>query len=379
MQVRSFRRQFQGLWRQLSRLVAPILVIEVLLLVFIARAEAATPVALQQIHQTGSFEAVRLYAGRTAPGRASDLGFKQPGELATVLVDEGSRVVQGQVLAHQDTAALDAALRRAQAEVTLAAANVLAARAHADLARQTEARWSRLRVSGHVSEQHYDEQRLAASARSAELAVAEAGLASARAAQASAEIALREASLRAPFAGTIQARHHDEGTQVGAGEPVLRLIGSGRVKALVGVPESQMLQLTVGASYPLHWNGQIHAADLTAILPEVDAQTRTVTAVLELADDRIPLGAVVELRLNQAVASTGFWLPLTALAESDRGLWGVYVVNDTATLERRLVEILHSDAERAFVRGTLRDGERIVVTGVQRLVPGQQVEAADQG
>jgi RND family efflux transporter MFP subunit len=380
MHVRAFRRQFHGLWQRTSRLIAPIVVVEVLLLLFMSRlAEAATPVAYLHVEHAQSFEAVRVYAGRTAPGRASELGFKQPGELAVVLVDQGDVVTTGQTLARQETATLDAALGQAQADVAFAEANLAAARARADLAAQTDARFTRLRATGHVSEQEYEEQQLSSRARDAEYRVAEASLARARAARLSAEIALREASLVAPFSGIVQQRHHDEGTQLRAGEPVLRLVESGRVKALVGVPENQAGNLTIGARYALNWNGETIEASLTAVLPEVDANTRTRTAVLELGSDRIPLGAVVELQLTHAVPNSGFWLPLTALVESERGLWGIYVVNEGSILERRLVEILHAEADRAFVRGTLESGERIVSTGVHRLVPGQAVEATRQG
>ena len=35
------------------------------------------------------------------------------------------------------------------------------------------------------------------------------------------------------------------------------------------------------------------------------------------------------------------------------------------------------ESERAFVRGTLRDGDRVVTTGLHRLVPGQRVRVED--
>jgi RND family efflux transporter MFP subunit len=380
MHVRAFRRQFTGLWSQLPRLISPIVALEVLLLLVMSRvADAATPVAYLQIEHASSYEALRRYAGRTAPGRASELGFKQAGELHQVLVDQGDAVVEGQLLARQSAAAADARLREAQADVAVAEANLAAARARADLAAQAEARFTRLRGSGHVSEQDYEDRHLNARAREAEYRVAEASLARAHAARQAAEIALAETSLQAPFAGVVQQRHLDEGTQVRPGEPVLRLVESGRIKALVGIPDSQAMHMTAGDSYPLLWNGRTLEASLTAILPEVDVRTRTLTAVLEVENDNVPLGAVVELELSHGVPGAGFWLPLTALAESERGLWGVYVVNARSVLERRLVEILHTEADRAFVRGTLQNGDRIVATGVHRLVPGQTVEPVSQG
>ena len=63
-----------------------------------------------------------------------------------------------------------------------------------------------------------------------------------------------------------------------------------------------------------------------------------------------------------------------------RGLWAVYVADaadgETAVLERRELEVLHQEADRVFVRGTLADGERVVVGGRHRLVPGQRVRVA---
>ena len=62
---------------------------------------------------------------------------------------------------------------------------------------------------------------------------------------------------------------------------------------------------------------------------------------------------MVELLLEQRVQTPGFWLPVSALTASDRGLWGVYVVNAENLIERRLVEVIHNEASRAFVRGLL--------------------------
>jgi hypothetical protein len=76
------------------------------------------------------------------------------------------------------------------------------------------------------------------------------------------------------------------------------------------------------------------------------------------------------------------WLPTTALEKSSRGLWSCYVLeksSDTNTnpeafrIARRYVELLHSDGVRAFVRGTIGSGEKIVSGGTHRNVPGQLV------
>ena len=47
-----------------------------------------------------------------------------------------------------------------------------------------------------------------------------------------------------------------------------------------------------------------------------------------------------------------------------------------AVVERRQLEVLHAESDRAFVRGTLRDGETVVAMGLHRLVPGLVVHVA---
>ena len=69
-----------------------------------------------------------------------------------------------------------------------------------------------------------------------------------------------------------------------------------------------------------------------------------------------------------------------------RGLWAVFVAQPlgpdsqagsesagTHRLVRRTVEVLHEESDRVFVKGMLRDGDRVVIDGTQRIVPGMAV------
>ena len=374
MRVRHLRRQYQGFWRQIQRFAPTMLALQLLLLMMLAsNVQAATPILWILAEPQSAYQATRVYAGRTRAARAAELGFKQPGELREVLVKEGSVVTAGQRLAQLNTNTLEAALRQSEAEEALGRANVQALQAETELAEATEARFRRLHANNHVSAQSFDEARLTLTAKRAQLAVARAGLDRARAAQAAARIAVEEASLHAPFAGIIQSRYRDEGSQLAAGEPLLRLVENAAPEAHIGIPETIAATLQATTTHQIVWNGIRFPAQLRAILPEVDNSTRSQRAIFLLADTSIPLGAVVELALVQSVPASGYWLPMTALTEADRGLWSIFVVNDDNVLERRLVEIVHTESSRAFIRGTLDPGDRVVQTGVQRLVAGQQV------
>ena len=325
------------------------------------------------IQRQAGFASERVYAGKTLPSRSSELGFKRGGEIAQVLVDIGDVVEKGQVLARLDSQTLASNLEQAQANTALAQANLSAAKAEAQLAANTEKRFRTLREQGNTSKQIYDEAKLSFQTKRAQYQVAQANVKRALAAANASKIALAEAAIKAPFDGIIQSRYMDEGTQILGGTPAVKLIELGPIKAHVGVPSESLASLTIGERYNLSWNGKAQPARLMAISPEVDPNTRTLNAVFKVNADIIPIGAVVELLLEQRVAIPGFWLPVSALTASDRGLWGVYVVNAENIIERRLVEVIHNEASRAFVRGLLSDKERVVNSGVQRIVPGQSV------
>jgi hypothetical protein len=48
-------------------------------------------------------------------------------------------------------------------------------------------------------------------------------------------------------------------------------------------------------------------------------------------------------------------------------------------LAPRIVEVLHQDGERAYVRGPVHARELIVRDGLHRVVPGQWVRVSDAG
>ena len=325
------------------------------------------------IERQAGFASERVYAGKTLASRSAELGFKRGGEIAQVLVDIGDVVAKGQVLARLDSQTLASNLEQAEANTALAQANLSAAKAEAQLAANTEKRFRSLREQGNTSKQIYDEAKLGFQTKRAQYLVAQANVKRALAATNASKIALAEAAIRAPFDGIIQSRYMDEGTQILGGTPALKLIEQGPIKAHIGVPSESAAGLTIGNTYTLSWHSKKQPASLVAISPEVDPNTRTLNAVFKISGSIIPIGAVVELLLEQRVQTPGFWLPVSALTASDRGLWGVYVVNAENLIERRLVEVIHNEASRAFVRGLLSDNERVVNSGVQRIVPGQSV------
>jgi RND family efflux transporter MFP subunit len=311
----------------------------------------------------------RTYPGRIAAARRSALGFERDGLLIQVAVDDGDAVAAGDILAVLDTEPL----QRRRAELAAARRATLARLA---LAEATLRRRSTLVDRGHASDQALDEARFEVQALTAEAERLAALIAAI-------DLDIDKSALRAPFAGRVDARLADEGTVVEPGQPVLRLVETGRLEARIGVPEAAARALDPGEPYAVEILGAPVDATLRALTPALDPTTRTVTAVFDLDPQGTvdpAVGALVRLRLPETVPEPGVWLPRTALTEGVRGLWTVFTLDDAddgaGTVRRADVEILHAEAARVYVRGTLAPGDLVVADGTHRVVPGQRVVPA---
>ncbi len=319
----------------------------------------------------------REFAGRVEAARDSAVGFEVGGMLAAVLVDEGDDVAAGEPLARLDTERLEA--REAEAQAALAQAEATLSLAETTLARTAEA----LEFRG-VSRQEYDEavraERAARSARQA-----------ARARLDSVRVDLDKSVLRAPFEATVTRRSADEGEVLAAGQVLLELQERTAPRVRIGVAGDMLDAIRARDEHVLQVDGREMTGRLRAVLPLRDAATRTVDAIFELdGEHRVLPGDLARLALELPVEARGFWVPLGALAEGDRGIWTNYVAaplpagqsvgesvgEATHVIEARPVEVLHEQAGRVYVRGAIDDGERVVVEGLHRIVPGQTVRVA---
>lgn len=382
-----------------------------------------------QVDPVESYQITRTYTGRVTALRASELGFERSGELVQVKVDQGDPVTAGTAIAQLDTRNLEAKraellAQKARAVAVLSELNNGPRREEIDAARATirdleeqlalaeirRTRRKHLYEEGAIAKEQYDEVAFGANALAERLAAAHANLEEllngTRPEQITAqqalvqqldariadiEISIAKSMIKAPFSGTIAARRIDEGAVVEAGQPVVRLVEAGQREVEVGVPVAIANQLTPGTTQQIQIAQTSYSATVTALLPEVDPATRTRTVVLRLAPAATPFVApeqIARLEVVETQPTNGYWLPTSALVRGERGLWSSYVLieadppeswGDLADnsplyrIEQRDLEVLHSESDRALVRGTLNPGEVVVAKGTQRIVPGQYV------
>ncbi|MEO1095048.1 MAG: efflux RND transporter periplasmic adaptor subunit [Cyanobacteria bacterium J06638_28] len=384
-----------------------------------ATANASTVETLT-VETVSSYEVARTYTGEIAALRASDLGFERGGELVSVLVEEGDRVLAGQPLAQLDIQNLQTRRQQLEAQKLEAEARLLelergarqediaAARAEVrDIESQLELqKIQRLRreflyEEGAISREQLDEFAFGAETLEARLDRAQSNLnellngtrpeqilaqqavvQQLAASIADVDVDINKSTLSAPFDGIVSSQQLDEGAVVGAGQSVIRLVENEAPEARIGLPENVASRLQVGESVTVNLDTERYRATVKSLLPEVDAETRTQVGVFQIESAAIATvnpGQTVRVEMTETIPTAGIWLPTAALTQDIRGLWSAYVLTPTAgegifAVQPQSVEILHQESGQALVRGTLQPGDRVVADGVHRLVPGQQVQ-----
>lgn len=385
------------------------------------QAERILPVETLTVTPVDSYSVSRTYTGEIASLRASALGFERSGQLVEVLVDEGDVVRAGAPLARLDIRNLQTQRQQLVAEKARANAQLTelqvgarsediaaAAAAVRDLEEQLrlqqvqKLRRESLYTQGAISREELDEFSFGEGSLQARLDQSRSQLAELQngtrpeqitaqqalvqqldAGIADLDVTISKSTLRAPFAGVISTKQVDEGTVVGAGQSVMRLLENDTPEARVGMPISAIDTLSVGDEKTIYLENRPYSATVSSILPEIDAQTRTQTVVLALesaAASQANSGQTVRLNLQETISTEGQWLPTEALTQGIRGLWTCYVLvpdntgqEERYTVQPQSVEILYQEGERALVRGTLKPDDVVVASGPHRLVPGQLV------
>nr|WP_067296147.1 efflux RND transporter periplasmic adaptor subunit [Marinobacterium profundum] len=320
------------------------------------------------LQQQPGYALTRTFIGKVQARQSASIGFEQSGKVAKLLADEGESVIKGAVLAQQDTELLhierqelQAQLQQTQADMALVQANLK--------------RLNSLNKRGYTSEQSLDELQARQKGLQATRARVLASLAAS-------QLRIDKSSLRAPYSAQISRRLIDEGEVVGAGTPAFTLLQGGPAEVHVGVPVDMLGQLHIEQQLDVRVGTQQLSARLLTKGADVDAITRTVSLRLELPGDAASVnGELAYLALEQSFQQPGYWVPLSALTDGLRGLWNIYSLqpkDETGLyeLQSRDVQVLHATATDAFVTGALADGERVLSTGLQRLVPGQIVKLA---
>jgi RND family efflux transporter MFP subunit len=333
------------------------------------------------------------------PFQEIDVYAKESGYVKKLLVDYGTRVKAGQVMAILEIPELEAQLQEDQAEIKNATNQV--SRAQHELYRY-QAQYKALHLQytrlnsvfesqpGIVAQQEVDDAQGKDVAASSQV---DAGQAAVEAAQSQLSVAKAKlahdrslfdyARITAPFSGVVTERYANLGTLVQAGTtsstqaiPIVKLSQDDLFRLVIPVPESYVRYIHVGdpvdvrvSSLNQTFPGKVARfsvdvrEDTRTMHTEVDVQNRNRVLIPGMYAD-----ADLTLEHKEDIPS----VPLQAVNhEADKTT--VFVVNTDNIIEDRPVSLGLQTASDAEVVSGLRAGEQVVVSDRSGLKPGEKV------
>lgn len=306
-------------------------------------------------------------SGPLAAKRDQPIGIAgQGGRVTRVLVDAGTWVRAGQVLATVDTSVQ--AQQSAQQ-----AAQIAAARANAALAQSEYDRAQALVGRGFISKTDLETKKAARDAAAAQVRVTEAQLGQTRA-------QIAQLYVRAPTAGLILARNVEVGQIVSPGASALfreALGGEMEMQAQLSQQDLQFVHVGMPATITPVGSQQSVAGSVWQVAPVIDPQTRLGLVRISIPyNPAIRPGGFADAKIS-AGGTTAPLLPQSAVLSDDQGNY-VYVIDQDNKVQRRNIQIgTVSDAGVTIASG-LTGQERVVLSAGPFLNPGQKVKPVPQ-
>ena len=301
-------------------------------------------VDLHQVTIVDAYGVDKMLPAKVVPKRQSTLGFEVPGKVKIINVDIGDRVTQGDLLAELEDSEALARLNEAKANLSMA--------------KNTVERSKTLDQANYVSEQRLENE--------------EFGIAIASAQYDRALTKFRQTKILAPYDGIIQSRLLDEGSIVNPSVPVLEILDSKTVEARVSLPKSIIGRVSLGTKYPFIIGDESFDATLTRLAPMSSRGSDNRLGIFAFEAFFNP-GETARLVLNVKQAKRGAWVPLNALSQAEQGLWAVFTVASDNSAQKDYVELIHIEKSMAYVSGTLKTGDRVIVGGASKVAEGQAV------
>jgi HlyD family secretion protein len=334
--------------------------------------------------------------GYVVARRQATVSSKVTGKVTEVLIEEGQRVKENQVLARIDASNTRAQLALAQSQLDAARAQLAEVKVQLADAERTLARNRDLAEKKLISQQQLDSSQAQADALRARLESTESNVA---VAQKNVEVQARfldDTVVRAPFAGVITQKNAQPGEMIsplsagGAGTRtgIGTLVDMDSLEIEVEVNENFINRVQAGQpavarlnAYP-DWD--IPAA-VEAVIPTADRSKATVKVrvkfqqldprILPDMGVRVAFMAEAQPATETAPAARGVLVPQAAVLQ-DGASARVFVVADGTARERRVTLGGPSGGEVAVLDG-LSAGEQVAVSALDALRDGAAVRIGE--
>ncbi|ECZ5651852.1 multidrug efflux RND transporter periplasmic adaptor subunit AcrA [Salmonella enterica subsp. enterica serovar Agona] len=320
--------------------------------------------------------------GRTVAYRIAEVRPQVSGIILKRNFVEGSDIEAGVSLYQIDPATYQATYDSAKGDLAKA-------QAAANIAELTVKRYQKLLGTQYISKQEYDQALADAQQATAAVVAAKAAVETAR-------INLAYTKVTSPISGRIGKSSVTEGALVQNGQasalatvqqldPIyvdvtqssndfLRLkqeLANGSLKQENGKAKVDLVT-SDGIKFPQ--SGTLEFSDVT-----VDQTTESITlrAIFPNPDHTLLPGMFVRARLQEGTKPTALLVPQQGVTRTPRGDATVLVVGADNKVETRQIVASQAIGDKWLVTDGLKAGDRVVVSGLQKVRPGAQVKVQE--
>ncbi|HRY34592.1 MAG TPA: efflux RND transporter periplasmic adaptor subunit, partial [Smithellaceae bacterium] len=331
-------------------------------------------------------------SGYIVAQRKAAVASKMTGRLTALLVEEGSIVKKGQILARMESSDVAAAKDQVAANLANARALLKQARVERDNLQKDHSRYQKLIKDGYISQSEYDTVSTRYLRSQEAVKAASAAAESAAAALAGAEANLDYTLIRAPFDGVVLTKNADVGdivTPLGASSTskaaVVTLADMGSLQVEADVSETSITRIRVGQPCDIQldalpdkrFRGQVHA-----IVPTVDRAKATVLVKVRFLglDARMLPDMSAKVSFLSRELTSGELLPRLAVNKdalvSRDGKNIAYLVQDNKVRETA-ISVGDRLGDLQEVETGLKSGDRVVLKP-KGLRDGAKIKVAER-
>ncbi len=320
--------------------------------------------------------------GRTSAYRVAEVRPQVSGIILKRNFTEGSDIQAGVSLYQIDPATYQATYESAKGDLAKA-------QAAANMDQLTVKRYQKLLGTKYISQQDYDTAVATAQQSNAAVVAAKAAVETAR-------INLAYTKVTSPISGRIGKSAVTEGALVQNGQttalatvqqldPIyvdvtqssndfLRLkqeLANGKLQQENGKAKVELVT-NDGLKYPQ--NGTLEFSDVT-----VDQTTGSITlrAIFPNPDHTLLPGMFVRARLEEGVNPDAILVPQQGVTRTPRGDASAMVVGEDDKVEVRQITATQAIGDKWLVTEGLKTGDRVIISGLQKVKPGVQVKAQE--
>lgn len=314
-------------------------------------------------------------AGTVRARTIAAVSARVPGSVSLLRVREGDRVKKGQLLAQLEARESQASAAAAEAAVEEARRGVDEADARNKLADITFGRYQKLFNEQAISRQEFDVKQTEKDLAIQALARAESRLKQAKENSNASASMSGYTRIVAPVSGLVASKQVDLGASVFPGQPLMTIEDDSNYQLELALPENLSARVRPGTPLQVTLDavGSSFEARIAEVVPTADPASRTFLARINLTQKGLKSGMFGRGVISTGSSVTGVSAPQKAIVE--RGaLTFVWTVDKDSRARMRIVKVGRQMGQRMEILSGLSDGDRVIVTGVEKVTEAAKVE-----